>query len=78
MRKFLAQCLFPLVIVAFVAGQGFAATLNEYQSRVGSAIAGCDELREIVADNDTDLERDSLVELRRLVPRSEPYWPVLP
>ncbi|MEQ1644027.1 MAG: DUF4129 domain-containing protein [Pyrinomonadaceae bacterium] len=57
--------------MAFVAGQGFAATLNEYQSRVGSATAGCEELREIVADNDTDLERDSLVELRRLVPRSE-------
>ncbi|MBK9527628.1 MAG: DUF4129 domain-containing protein [Acidobacteria bacterium] len=71
MRKFLARCLILLLLAAFVAEQGIAATLDEYQSRVGSAIAGCEELIEIIADGDTDLERESIVELRRLVPKSE-------
>ena len=71
MRSVLVRSLFLALLVAFAAGLGFAATLNEYQSRIGSAIAGCDELREIVIDNDKDLERDSIAELRRLVPRSE-------
>ena len=71
MTSFSARSLFLLMLVAFVAGQGFATTLNDYQNRIGSAIAGCDELSEIITENDDDLERDSIVELRRLLPKSE-------
>jgi len=71
MRSVLVRSLSLLMLVAFAAGQGFAATLNDYQDRIASAIAGCEELSEIIADNDTDLERDSIIELRRLVPKSE-------
>ena len=71
MRNVLVRLLFYLLLAAVAVGPGFAATLDEYQSRIGSAIAGCEELSEIVADNDTELERDSIIELRRLVPESE-------
>ena len=71
MKSFLLRSFLLFVLVAFAAGQGFAASLNDYQTRIGSAIAGIEELIEIVGEEDAELESDSVAELRRLVPTSE-------
>ncbi len=71
MSHFVAKVLFLLVFVACAAGHGFAVTLMDYQIRIGNAIAGTQELIEIVSEEDKDLENESVAGLRRLLPKSE-------
>ncbi len=59
------------MLVAFAAGHCIAASLSDYQDRLGDAISGTEELIDIVAEGETELENESLVELRLLLPKSE-------
>lgn len=70
MRLF-AGYLLLVFLVAFAAVQGFATSLNDYQNRIGDAIAGTEELIDIVSEEDDELEKESVTELRNLLPGSE-------
>lgn len=71
MRHSLRQLLLMFAAVLIAVGPVFGATLEDYQNRVASAIAGADELIEIVGEEDSESEADALAELRRLIPKSE-------
>ncbi|MFZ1699363.1 MAG: DUF4129 domain-containing protein [Pyrinomonadaceae bacterium] len=61
-----------LVIGAVVfAGQTFAATVDDYQRRLDSAVGVARGLIEVVENEDRDIEAEEVETLRHLIPRKE-------
>lgn len=60
-----------LLLAAFAAGPIFAASLDDYQARLGKAIAGTEELIDIVAEEDIELESEAVNGIRALLPKTE-------
>lgn len=64
-----AICLLTLVVV--FAGPSFSATLDDYQRRIDTSFGITRGLIEVLANEDAETEADEILQLRRLLPRSE-------